>query len=91
LLSHQQLKEELGHDHSEGRFWQGLHRHALMAMIAYAFLQHRGLAAARREKNQRASASANFARHAPRHPRTHRPTDTAMPALQKADQQQAAA
>ena len=23
-----------------GRFWHGLHRHALMTMIAYAFLQH---------------------------------------------------
>jgi hypothetical protein len=29
---------------------QGLHRHALMTMIAYAFLQHRRLAAARRKK-----------------------------------------
>ena len=34
---------------------QGLHRHALMTMIAYAFLQYRRLAAARRKKkNQRA-------------------------------------
>ena len=37
--AHQQLKEELGLDHFEGRSWQGLHRHALMTMIAYAFLQ----------------------------------------------------
>jgi hypothetical protein len=35
--AHQQLKEELGLDHFEGRSWQGLHRHALMTMIAYAF------------------------------------------------------
>src|SRR6185312_7153113 len=41
--AHQQLKEELGLDHFEGRSWHGLHRHALMAMIAYAFLQHRRL------------------------------------------------
>jgi SRSO17 transposase len=34
--AHQQLKEELGLDHFEGRSWQGLHRHALMTMIAYA-------------------------------------------------------
>jgi len=40
------VKEELGLDHFEGRSWQGLHRHALMTMIAYAFLQHRRLAAA---------------------------------------------
>src|SRR5260370_3171274 len=30
------MKEELGLDHFEGRSWQGLHRHALMTMIAYA-------------------------------------------------------
>src|SRR5437763_12383998 len=39
--AHQQLKEELCLDHFEGRSWQGLLRHALMTMIAYAFLQHR--------------------------------------------------
>jgi SRSO17 transposase len=38
--AHQQLKEELGLDHFEGRSWTGLHRHALMSMIAFAFLQH---------------------------------------------------
>ncbi len=48
--AHQQLKEELGLDHFEGRSWQGLHRHALMTMIAYAFLQHRRLAQAERKK-----------------------------------------
>jgi SRSO17 transposase len=48
--AHQQLKEELGLDHFEGRSWHGLHRHALMAMIAYTFLQHRRLAAAKRGK-----------------------------------------
>src|SRR5262249_40377918 len=59
--AHQQMKEELGLDHFEGRSWQGLHRHALMTMIAYAFLQHRRLATARREKkNQRAAALTHF-------------------------------
>jgi SRSO17 transposase len=38
--AHQQLKEELGLDHFEGRSWHGLHHHALMTMIAFAFLQH---------------------------------------------------
>ena len=48
--AHQQLKEELGLDHFEGRSWSGLHRHALMSMIAYAFLQSRRLIQARGEK-----------------------------------------
>lgn len=48
--AHQQLKEELGLDHLEGRSWAGLHRHALMTMIAFAFLQHQRLATAGREK-----------------------------------------
>lgn len=52
--AHQQMKEELGLDHFEGRSWQGLHRHALMTMIAYAFLQHQRLHQAKREKNQEA-------------------------------------
>ena len=48
--AHQQLKEKLGRDHFEGRSWRGLHRHALMTMIAYAFLQYRRLAALKRKK-----------------------------------------
>jgi SRSO17 transposase len=91
--AHQQLKEELGLDHFEGRSWQGLHRHALMTMIAYAFLQHRRLKSASREKkNQWATASADVASRAPRHPRTHRSTTAAaMPALPKMALQRAAA
>ena len=34
------MKEELGLDHFEGRSWAGLHHHALMVLIAFAFLQH---------------------------------------------------
>lgn len=52
--AHQQMKEELGLDHFEGRSWQGLHRHALMTMIAYAFLQHQRLHQVKREKSQEA-------------------------------------
>jgi Transposase DDE domain len=91
--AHQQMKEELGLDHFEGRSWQGLHRHALMTMIAYAFLQHRRLAVARRKKkNQRAAASTNFASRPPRHPRILRSTTAAaMPALSKMDLQRPAA
>ncbi|WP_155258105.1 transposase, partial [Bradyrhizobium japonicum] len=85
--AHQQLKEELGLDHFEGRSWQGLHRHALMTMIAYAFLQHRRLAyAGRKKKNQRASASTNHARRTPCHRRSHpSAAASAMPILPKAN------
>lgn len=48
--AHQKLKEEFGLDHFEGRSCQGLHRHALMTMIALAFLQARRLKAAGRKK-----------------------------------------
>src|SRR2546426_3547107 len=91
--AYQQLKEELGLDHFEGRSWRGLHCHALMTMIAYAFLQHRRLAkAGRKKKNQRASASTEPAGRTPSHRRTHRSTTTAaVPVLQKTNQQKAAA
>ncbi|HEX6015462.1 MAG TPA: IS701 family transposase [Geminicoccaceae bacterium] len=46
--AHQQMKEELGLDHFEGRSWHGLHHHALMVTIAMAFLQHLRLAEHRR-------------------------------------------
>jgi SRSO17 transposase len=55
--AHQQLKEELGLDHFEGRSWAGLHRHALMSMIAYAFLQTQRLAAAKGKKKHRRTAA----------------------------------
>jgi SRSO17 transposase len=91
--AHQQLKEELGLDHFEGRSWQGLHRHALMTMIAYAFLQHRRLKTAKRKKkNQRAATSTDIARRAASHRRIGRSATTAaMPILQKMDSRRKAA
>ena len=91
--AHQQLKEELGLDHFEGRSWQGLHRHALMTMIAYAFLQFRRLATAKRKKNkQRSAATAKPARRTARHSRALRPTTaTAVSSLPKLAIQSAAA
>jgi SRSO17 transposase len=68
--AHQQMKEELGLDHFEGRSWRGLHRHALMTMIAYAFLQHRRLEQTTGEKNSAVrTAPANTASGSARHPR----------------------
>jgi SRSO17 transposase len=58
---HQQLKQELGLGDFEGRSWTGLHRHALMTCIAFAYLQHRRLKAAGRGKKggaQRTAAAA---------------------------------
>jgi SRSO17 transposase len=81
--AHQQLKEELGLDHFEGRSWTGLHRHALMTMIAYAFLQSRRLKAARRKKkSRRTAATTEHAGHQASDPRSVRKASTpAMPSL----------
>src|SRR3546814_6154184 len=62
------MKEELGLDHFEGRSWMGLHRHALLTMIAYAFLQHRRLSQAKRgKKDRRSTAPTEPAGRAPSH------------------------
>ena len=86
---HQQMKKELGLDHFEGRSWTGLHRHALLTMIAFAFLQHRRLAQVRRgKKNPRPTPSAKPARHPTGHrrgPRTATPAHP-LPALPTMDQ-----
>ena len=36
--NYQQLKEELGLDHYEGRGWSGWHHHVTLVCLAYAFL-----------------------------------------------------
>ncbi|MGF7152258.1 SRSO17 transposase [Sphingomonas zeicaulis] len=81
--AHQQLKEELGLDHFEGRSWTGLHRHALMTMIAYAFLQSRRLKAAGRKKKSRGpAATAKHAGHKASDPQPLRSaTAAALPLL----------
>jgi SRSO17 transposase len=91
--AHQQLKEELGLDHFEGRSWHGLHRHALMTMIAYAFLQHRRFTKVRRKKkNQRTATSTDVAGRPPRHRRSHHAINpSAMSVLPKLDRHAAAA
>ncbi|THK33512.1 IS701 family transposase, partial [Ensifer sp. MPMI2T] len=70
---------ELGLDHFEGRSWTGLHRHALMTMIAYAFLQSRRLkAAGRKKKIHRSAATTEHAGRQASDPR-HLRTATAAP------------
>jgi SRSO17 transposase len=82
--AHQQLKEELGLDHFEGRSWTGLRRHALMTLIAFAFLQDQRLAAAGRGKKERTAAPAEPAGGAAGPRRSPRPCAAAtrtLPAL----------
>lgn len=81
--AHQQMKEELGLDHFEGRSWTGLHRHALMTMMAYAFLQSRRLAAVGRKKKNRLPAATPLDAGDPAsHPGSPQSTTAAaMPAL----------
>jgi SRSO17 transposase len=48
---YQQLKEELGLDHFEGRSWRGFHHHAALTFLAYGFLlleRHRAKTTRRR-------------------------------------------
>ncbi len=79
--AHQQMKEELGLDHFEGRTWHGLHHHALLTMISFAFLQHLRLRATAaiptseaRGKNQAAARRSAPRPDAPRHPPRAAPT-----------------
>lgn len=73
--AHQQLKQELGLGHFEGRSWTGLHRHALMTCIAFAYLQHLRLAGHRPtgsgENAGSGSGTATIAKPASRAPRHH--------------------
>ncbi len=72
---HQQMKEELGLDHFEGRSWHGLHHHAVLVMIALAFLQHLRLASAPEwgkngRRQRRTAASTDAAGRSASHSRT---------------------
>jgi SRSO17 transposase len=82
---HQQMKEELGLDHFEGRSWRGLHHHAVMCMLAFAFLQHLRLGSRRggEKKRRRATRNRATADAVPTGGATapHRRADTCAPAL----------
>jgi SRSO17 transposase len=55
---YQQLKEELGLDHFEGRSWRGFHHHACLTFLAYGFLalERQRAAAARKQPAKKKSA-----------------------------------
>jgi len=87
--AHQQLKEELGLDHFEGRTWPGLHHHALLTMISFAFLQHLRLTEVRRRGENPATTSRSATRAVaagdpPRAPRARAHRPLAMPEMQRA-------
>src|ERR1700748_459776 len=89
--AHHQLKDERGLDHFEGRSGQGLHRHALMTMIAYAFLQHRRLTKVRREKKNQRTATSVAGCPAPHCRSRHAIKPSAMSVLPNLDRHAAAA
>jgi SRSO17 transposase len=80
---HQQLKDELGLDHFEGRSWRGLHHHVLLCQLAFAFLQHLRLGGEKRRHpaRTRTAARAKPARHPAAHPGRAHPRPAALPAL----------
>jgi SRSO17 transposase len=55
---HQQMKDELGLDHFEGRSWRGLQHHALLCQLAFAFLQHLRLGGKKHTQPTRARTAA---------------------------------
>ena len=55
---YRELKTGLGLDHFEGRSWRGLHHHALLCQLAFAFLQHLRLGGKKRPHPARARTAA---------------------------------
>ncbi len=80
---HQQMKDELGLDHFEGRSWRGLHHHALLCQLAFAFLQHLRLGGKKRQHSTRARTATPTkpARNPPAHRGRAHPCPPALPAL----------
>jgi SRSO17 transposase len=80
---HQQMKDELGLDHFEGRSWRGLHHHLLLCQLAFAFLQHLRLGGkkGRHLTRARTTAQAEPACHPPADPGRPQPYPAPLPAL----------
>jgi SRSO17 transposase len=80
---HQQMKDELGLDHFEGRSWRGLHHHALLCQLAFAFLQHRRLGGKKNRgpAQRRTAAPAKPACYPSPHPGRAQPRPALLPAL----------
>jgi SRSO17 transposase len=80
---HQRLEDELGLDHLEGRSWRGLHHHALLCQLAFAFPRHLRLGGEKRRNpaRARAAAPAEPARRAPADRGRVHPRAALLPAL----------
>jgi SRSO17 transposase len=70
---YQELKQELGLGHYEGRGWRGFHHHATLCLAAYGFL------VAERAAFPPSGAVARFRLKAPRLPKGFRPRGAASP------------
>jgi SRSO17 transposase len=59
---YQQMKEELGLDHFEGRGWRGFHHHCALVMLAFGFLalEQRRAVQARGRSKKKARSPAGF-------------------------------
>ena len=73
---YQELKQELGLDHFEGRGWRGFHHHATLCIAAYGFLV--------RERSL-FPPQVRFCGHAPALPAGWRPRGLAAPRASRAD------
>ena len=80
---HQQMKDELGLDHFEGRSWRGLHHHTLLCQLAFAFLQHLRLGGKKRQHpaQARTATRAKPASDPTAHRGRAHPRPPALPAL----------
>jgi SRSO17 transposase len=80
---HQQMKDELGLDHFEGRSWRGLHHHLLLCQLAFAFLQHLRLGGKKRlhPRQARPAVKPEPARDPAAHRGSTHPRPAALPAL----------
>ena len=65
---YQQMKEELGLDHFEGRSWRGFHHHACLVMLAFGFLALERLRAKDATRPRREKRGYRAADHAPGDP-----------------------
>jgi SRSO17 transposase len=62
---YQELKQELGLGHYEGRGWRGFHHHATLTIAAYGFLMTEQLAARSNQSSKKNSIRTHLQRQAP--------------------------